>query len=170
MFISDNTIPFFGRKIKVLNFHTKKYLNPKARRRYRKNYKILSQGKLIKEFGEWLSNHETWHNRFVILGNFLQKDIDKLIEFTNHYIDLSFYVYSTKSHYNISSKQDNLRVIFLNTWKVGNRYYDQTAFVREKPEFRMVCPKFKINRPCDGCMKCIHFDVVVPEKVLKYLF
>lgn len=168
MFITDNIIPFFGRKIKVLNFHTKKYLNPKASKRYNSNYRVLKNGKLIKEFGEWLKTYNMYKTKFVILGLFSQRDMDKLIEFTNHYLNLSFYVYSTKTYYNLTAKKENFRVIYISPH--GNRYHDNTVYLKNKFGDKVECPKFNINRPCDTCLKCIFTSVVIPQKVVDYLF
>lgn len=169
MFISDNIIPFFGRKIKVINFHNKgQYLNKLANRRYRKNHKILQSGRLAEEFGEWLKDKNTYKFRFVLLGDFLNEDIQKIIDFTNTYYNISFYVYSTKNYLNITHKKPNLKVIYIS--KTFSKFYDNTV---AHPSFTIPmdeCPKYKSKRPCDTCLKCCFQQVRIPQKVLKFLF
>lgn len=168
MFISDNITKFFGRKIKVINFKYKGYLNPRARARYKENLRVLRKGKFAEEFMVWLETHNTYKLRFVILGIEEQREINLIREFTEQFPDVSFYMYVYGTWYNFYPKQENLKVVYVS--KCGDYKYDNTVFYGINEDKFPKCPKFTSDRPCDTCMKCVYKEVVIPQKVFDHVF
>lgn len=157
MFVSHNTIHFFGKRLNVLNFSRKKYLNKKAQKIYRNNYNELMSGKKFACIqGE----------KYVIIGLHTQQEINKIIEITNLNIGSSFYTYLRNPTIDVSEKQENLKVIYVSY--NGTQKFDNTVYYGVRGLEK--CPKFLTKRPCDTCMKCVSDRMELPKKVINYLF